>query len=119
MRAVGLVGIGDLGLAVARNLLGRAIEVVGYRRGAMDAFVAAGGQPGGSPRDVAERCDVVLTCLPTADSLADVVSGANGLAAAATTDLTVFELSTLPVAAKQRSAQRLQQVGATMLDCSV
>jgi 3-hydroxyisobutyrate dehydrogenase len=120
MAAVGLVGIGDLGFAIARNLMGRGHDVVGYRRRPMDAFVAAGGKPATSPRDVAERSEVVLTCLPTAESLTDVVSGVNGLAAAGgKSGLTIFELSTLPVSAKARSAQMLENAGAKMLDCAV
>ena len=116
MSTVGLIGIGDLGLAIAKNLIARGHEVWGFRRSSMDALVAVGGKAGASPRDVAERSEVVLTCLPAAQALVDVVSGPEGLAAARKPNLTVFELSTLPLSAKERGARLLKEVGARVVE---
>jgi 3-hydroxyisobutyrate dehydrogenase-like beta-hydroxyacid dehydrogenase len=116
---VGVVGLGSLGLPIARNLLAGGFDVVGFRRHPSPALAEAGGTAAASARDVAARCAIVVTCLPSAEALAEVVSGSRGLAQAATARTIVVELSTLPVAAKLEQQRVLASCGAAMLDCSV
>lgn len=108
-----------MGLAFAKNLIERGHTAIGYRRSAMDEFIAAGGTPATSPRDVAERADVVLVCLPNAAALAEVVSGPDGIAAAARDGLVVFDLNTFPAAEKEPHRQALAAKGMVMMDCTV
>jgi 3-hydroxyisobutyrate dehydrogenase len=119
MATVGLVGLGNLGMAMAANLIARGHRVVGYRRSAMTAFKAAGGSPAASPRDVAERSDLVVTSLPSGGALVEVVSGANGIASAKRPGLAVFELSTVPLKAKLAEKAKLEAAGMVMLDGTV
>ncbi len=116
---VGLVGIGNLGFAIARNLLGAGHRVVGYRRTMMDKFLAAGGEAGASPRDVAEKADVVLTSLPDAKALHEVYSGADGILAAGRVGLDAFELSTVPLKEKIIERDCAAAAGVTMVDCTI
>jgi 3-hydroxyisobutyrate dehydrogenase len=119
MATIGIVGLGNLGMAMAANLMARGHGVIGYRRSAMTAFEAAGGSPAASPRDVAERADLVVTSLPSGGALTEVVSGANGLAAAKCPGLAVFELSTVPLKAKLAEKAKLDAAGMVMLDGTV
>ena len=116
---IGLVGLGNLGFAMAANLREAGHEVIGYRRSAMDAFAAAGGVPAASPRELAGGADVVLTCLSSEDALNDVYLGADGLLAVARAGLVAFELSTLPLRAKLALRQAAEVAGATLLDGAV
>ncbi|MFM2129147.1 MAG: hypothetical protein RL477_693, partial [Pseudomonadota bacterium] len=75
--------------------------------------------PAASPREVAERSDFVVTSLPSGQALAEVCSGANGLAQAGRRGLAVFELSTLPLAAKLEQKAALETVGMVMLDGTI
>lgn len=117
--AVGIVGVGSLGLAFAKNIMATGRRVVGYRRSAMDAFAAAGGTPARSPRAVAQAADVVLTCLPGAAAMDDVVAGPDGLAAGVRAGQIVVDLSTFDPADKERARQALAAAGAVMLDGAV
>ena len=116
---VGLIGLGNLGLQIAHNLISFDFTVAGYRRGEMDHFVAAGGIPKNSPYDVARHSDIVFTCLPSAESLADVVSGPQGIAKAARPGSIVVELSTISIEAKHEQLEILTASGADMLDCTI
>lgn len=116
---IGLIGIGGLGLPIAVNLLQAGHTVIGYRRSSMDDFIKAGGTAGTSPADVAGRSDLVLTCLRGDGALHDVISGPDGVIAAGHAGLAVFDLSTLPLAAKRREAQALAAAGMEMLDCTI
>jgi 3-hydroxyisobutyrate dehydrogenase len=119
MATIGIIGLGNLGMAMAANLIARGHRVIGYRRSAMTAFEAAGGSPAASPRDVAERADLVVTSLPSGGALTEVVSGANGIVAAKRAGLAVFELSTVPLRAKLAEKAKLETAGMVMLDGTV
>jgi 3-hydroxyisobutyrate dehydrogenase len=116
---VGLVGIGNLGFAIARNLLGAGHRVVGYRRTMMEKFLAAGGEAGTSPRDVAEKADVVLTSLPSREALHEVFNGPEGILSGARDGLDVFELSTVSLKEKLVVRDAAEKAGVTMVDCTI
>lgn len=113
---VGLIGLGAIGHPLAVNLIDRGFDVVGYRRSAMDAFVAAGGTPASSPRAIGETCDIVLTVLPAADAVEEVLGGADGVLAAGRPGLTIVELSTLQMSEKETLRDMVEAAGSTMLD---
>ena len=85
----------------------------------MSDFVAAGGIAASACREVAENSDIVITCLPTNQSLVQAVSGPQGLTTGAHEGLDVIELSTIPLQVKLAQKTSLETVGATMLDCPI
>lgn len=120
-KLVGIVGIGIMGSAMARNLLKDGFRVVGYdvSDAAMEAFEKAGGERAGSPREVAERTAIMITSLPSVGALKAAVSGNDGLTTAKGERQIVIECSTLPLTAKQEAFEALAARGKTLLDCPV
>ncbi len=116
---IGLVGIGNLGFAIAQNLLEAGHRVVGYRRTMMEKFIAAGGEAGASPRDVAEKADVVLTSIRSREALHEVFSGPEGIFSAGRGGLDVFELSTVSLKEKLIIRDAAEKAGVTMVDCTI
>ncbi len=116
---IGLVGIGNLGFAIAQNLLEAGHRVVGYRRTMMEKFIAAGGEAGASPRDVAEKADLVLTSIPSRKALHEVFSGPEGIFSAGRGGLDVFELSTVSLKEKLIIRDAAEKAGVTMVDCTI
>ena len=119
METVGLIGIGKIGLPIAENLIKSGYRVVGYRRSAMTDFEQTGGIPAGSPAEVAAQADIVLTCLPSAKALDEVVQGKNGLVDAVRPGQIVVELGSHPVRVKERQIAPLAAKGATFVDGEV
>lgn len=117
MSTVGFLGVGRLGLPLAANLIEAGHEVACCSRGRSEALVAKGGRVAddGSPRAVAAEADVICTCLPTEDSLAEVVDGL----LQAGRPVTVVELSTFSIPFKREQRERLLAAGGEMLDCPV
>src|SRR5438270_3880072 len=75
-RRVGIVGIGIMGTAMMRNLVKDGFEVVGYdiAEVAMARLVESGGIAAASPRDVAEKTEILITSLPNVDTFEQVMT---------------------------------------------
>ena len=80
---LGFIGLGNLGGHLARRLLraGFTVTVHELKRERAAALIAAGAVWGGSPRQVADAADSVITCLPSPAAVAAVVEGADGVLA--------------------------------------
>jgi putative dehydrogenase len=120
-KTVGIVGIGIMGTAMARNLQKAGFAVVGYdpEPSAGERLVALGGQALESPRAVAEAAPIIITSLSKAEAFTDVIGGHNGIAGAAGTGQIVIECSTLPLALKQAAHAIMEKSGKVLLDCPV
>ncbi|HEV8016609.1 MAG TPA: NAD(P)-dependent oxidoreductase [Stellaceae bacterium] len=115
MTTIGIVGLGIMGGAIARNLLAAGMSVRGYD---IDAARLDALKPNGiatkSAGDAAQGADVVLTSLPSIEALDDTVAH---LLAAKVPGLVVAELSTLPIAVKEKARAALAGGGVILLDC--
>ena len=118
-RKVGMIGVGVMGMAMARNLIAGSFEVFGYDpvAAAMDKLAAAGGKPLPSPRAVAEQCPIAFLSLPSSEALSAVASGPDGIAAARGSGQIAIECSTLPLDVKRSAHEALVGGGKVLLDC--
>jgi len=113
---IGVIGIGIMGSAIARNLCRSGAEVRGYDVDAarLDILRGDGGAPAGSAAEAAAAAELVLTSLPSAWALDATVTS---LLAAPRPGLVVAELSTLPIDVKEKARDRLAEAGIVLLDC--
>jgi len=122
---VGFVGLGIMGLPMAKNLLDAGYPVVGHNRSdePTEELVEYGGSDGGSPAGVAEQSDVVCLCLPDSPDVEDVVLGEAGepdpLIEGVSEGMTVVDHSTISPTVAQSVADRLADEGASMLDAPI
>ena len=116
---IGIIGVGRMGLAMARNLIAQGYSVTGYRRSAMDDFIAAGGTPAASPAGVVAASDIVFTCLPDTTAVQDALARADGILGALKPGQIIVETTSLPPAEKRAHAARIAAAGGIMLDCPV
>jgi putative dehydrogenase len=115
----GFIGLGTMGSALSAHLLAAGWAVTGYDidPSRLAAHAGRGGEAATSPVGTAAGADVVVTSLPTAQALHDVVAGEAGLASAARPGLVVIETSTLPIAVKRQARDALAGRGTVLLDC--
>jgi 3-hydroxyisobutyrate dehydrogenase-like beta-hydroxyacid dehydrogenase len=118
MTTIGIIGLGIMGSAMARNLLRAGHPVVGHdvRASCRRALQKAGGSAVASSRVAGEQARIIITSLPSADALADTVAE---LSRSAPSPHIVIETSTLPIEVKERARARLQKRGTVLLDCPV
>ena len=120
-KKIGYIGLGVLGSAMVPNLIKSGFEVIGYdvRPEVLEELGKLGMTVACSPKDTAERSDVVITCLPTIKVLLDVFGGDDGIDKADKADQIVIETSTFPVDAKEKAKVFMEAAGKRLLDCPV
>jgi 3-hydroxyisobutyrate dehydrogenase-like beta-hydroxyacid dehydrogenase len=118
--AIGIVGLGIMGGAMAEALLAAGHRVCGYDvvAKARQRLKKAGGQPLASSAAVAKNAKIVITSLASVDALDDVVDQLvrDG---PRRDGCVVVETSTLPLADKERAMTRLRSIGVDTLDCPI
>jgi len=119
METIGFIGPGKIGLPISENLIKSGYRVLGYRRGSLADFEKIGGVPAKSPADIGAQCDIVLSCVPTAEAVNAVVNGPDGLIRSARPGQVIVELGSHPVPDKQKHVAPLAEKGAAYLDGEV
>jgi 3-hydroxyisobutyrate dehydrogenase-like beta-hydroxyacid dehydrogenase len=116
-----MVGLGNMGGNIAAGFLAAGYEVYGEDQNREQArgLVHDGLQWRGTPREVAEAVDILFTSLPD-DGVLDVVSsGADGILSGLAAGKIWVDMSTVSPNASRELAERVQALGATMLDAPV
>lgn len=116
---IGIVGVGRMGLAMARNLMAAGYTVIGYRRSAMDDFVSAGGVAAESPAALTTESDIVIVSVSGEDAVSDVLYGPSGVLTALDPGQILVETTSLAPDQKRAHAERVAAAGGVMLDCPV
>ena len=119
MDRVGIIGLGKMGMPIARNLAERGFEIIGYRRSGSPELIASGGVAAASPAEVAERADVLLSILPDAAAVEEVVCGEAGTLTKLRAGTVHIEMSTVDVGHKGRIRDAVRRCGGDLLDCPI
>lgn len=119
VQTVGMIGIGQLGLPIATNLMRAGFRVVGFRRTDREEFVRRGGHALESPAEVAEQADVVLLCLPSEQALNSVLSGSSGILERLKPGQIIIEMGTYTKAFKLAEAQQIERHGGRCVEAEV
>lgn len=118
---VGFIGLGVMGMSMARNLLaaGFPLTVHNRSRGKVDELVAAGARDGGSPAGVAGAAEVVFLCLPDTPDVDLILFGEDGVAEGIRAGSVLVDCSTISATETQAFAARLAEQGVAMIDSPV
>jgi 3-hydroxyisobutyrate dehydrogenase-like beta-hydroxyacid dehydrogenase len=115
---VGVIGLGIMGGAFAKNLVKAGWHVVGYDTNAARRREAkrAGAEIAQNAVELAAAVPTILTSLPKPEALADTV---RKIAGAKLKRKLLVELSTFKISDKEKAAAVLRKVGHQMIDCPV
>lgn len=118
--AVGFIGVGRMGRPMVVHLVRAGNRVVAWDNDAAGRrrAKAAGADVADSVRDVADRCRVVMVCLPTPAIVREVALGADGIAGGAAAKVYV-DLSTCGTDTARAVAEGLQAKGIAVVDSPV
>ena len=119
MHRVGLIGLGKMGLPIARNLMERGFAVTGYRRSGSPELAAAGGTVAGSSAEVAAEAEVLLSIVPDAAAVEEIICGQAGTLTTLRPGTIHIEMSTIDIGHKTRLRDAVRARGGDLLDCPV
>ena len=105
---IGFIGLGIMGKPMALRLVraGFPLVVHNLSRPSVDELVEAGADAASSPREVAERSDVVITMLPDSPDVEAVVLGKDGVIEGVREQMLLIDMSTIaPSTARHVHAQ--------------
>lgn len=91
--AVGFIGLGNLGSAMARRLAEQQVSLIVWNRTRAKA-VASGLPIADSPADLAKRCDTIILNLFDSQAVREVLTSSNGLLSAGLRGKTVIDTTT-------------------------
>jgi len=118
---VGFIGLGAMGLPMARNVAraGFPLTVWARRREAAEPILAAGASWADSPAALARDSDVVITIVTNSPDVRQVVTGPDGLLAGAHEGLTIVDMSTIAPTVSRKIAAQAAERGVQFLDAPV
>jgi 2-hydroxy-3-oxopropionate reductase len=118
---IGFIGLGIMGKPMAKNLLkaGHTLVVYDIVDAPVKELVAAGATAGSSPKDVAERNDLIITMLPNSPHVKKAVLGEGGVIEGAKPGSVLVDMSSIAPLASREVAAELAKKGIEMLDAPV
>lgn len=119
MSTVGFVGIGIMGGGMARNLVAAGFDVVVWNRTTSRAEAVEGAAVAESPRELADRCDVILICVSDSPDVEAVVRGDDGILAGLSAGALVVDHSTISPSVTRELAAAVTEAGGSWVDAPV
>ena len=121
MERVGFVGLGIMGLPMARNALraGFPVTVTNRTLQRCELLRGVGAAVAPTPRAVAEQSDIVVTMVTNTPDVEAVLFGADGVADGARDGMLAIDMSTISPAATRAFADRARKRGFRTLDAPV
>jgi 3-hydroxyisobutyrate dehydrogenase len=121
MLRVGFIGLGAMGLSMARNVLkaGFPLTVWARRSETADEIRAGGAKWAGSPDELARESDVIILSVTNSPDVEQLVTGEDGLLAGAVEGLVIVDMSTISPSVSRSLAERCAARGVAFLDAPV
>jgi 3-hydroxyisobutyrate dehydrogenase len=118
MAKIGFIGLGNMGLPMAGNLLKAGHEVVGYdlSEKALAGLADAGGTAADNPAAAVEDADIVVTALPAARHVKSIYCGQGGILDKARKGTVFIDCSTIDVASAREVIAEAEERGQKMVD---
>ena len=118
---IGFIGLGNAGGKLAGSLLrnGYDLTVRDLNEEFVSDFVSRGAKSAHSPKEMAELCDVIITCLPSPKACSQVMEADDGVLAGISRGKIWLEMSTTDEAEIRRIGALVEDTGALPVDCPV
>jgi 2-hydroxy-3-oxopropionate reductase len=120
--AVGFIGLGIMGRPMAKNLMEAGYELVVHNRSPEKAEELAeegDATAAGSPKEVAQACEIVITMLPDSPDVEAVVAGEDGVLEGIRDGALLVDMSTISPVVTEELSEKIRGRGASMLDAPV
>jgi 2-hydroxy-3-oxopropionate reductase len=119
MSKVGFIGLGIMGAPMAGHLIAGGHELFFYARKSRLDFTSKGAVACASPKEVAQKSDVVILMVPDTPDVADVLFSEYGVAAGLAKGKIVVDMSSISPIETKAFAARIEALGCDYVDAPV
>lgn len=121
MRSVGLIGLGLMGVSIARRLIasGYPLKVHNRTREKAESLLQLGAQWSDSPAGLARSVDILVTMVSNDEAIDAISQGKQGFLAAMSPSKTLLEMSTLSPGKIVQLQGSVRATGASILHCPI
>ncbi len=118
---IGFIGVGIMGKPMAKNLIRAGYDLLVHdtNRNAVEEVVRFGARAANSPREIAERSELIITMLPNSPQVEEVALGKDGLVEAVTKDQVYIDMSSIEPLIAGKVAKKMGEKGVECLDAPV
>jgi 3-hydroxyisobutyrate dehydrogenase len=118
---IGFIGLGVMGKPMASNLVtaGYSLTVWNRTRSKMNKLISQGATGADSPKEVAEKSDIVITIVSDSPDVEEIILGDNGVIRGAHDGLILIDMSTISPDVTRKLSEELAQKKVLMLDAPV
>tara|TARA_B110000438_G_scaffold279486_1_gene303947 strand:+ start:127 stop:1068 length:942 start_codon:yes stop_codon:yes gene_type:complete len=118
---IGFIGLGNVGGKLAGSLLRNKFNIIvrDLDKKKIKEFSEQGAQIANSPKELAEKSDLIITCLPSPEVCSKVMEAGDGIIKGLSKNKIWLEMSTTDSAEVKRIGTLVKATGATPLDCPV
>jgi putative dehydrogenase len=121
MKRIGIIGLGDMGIGLSRNIIKAGFKLTGFdlREERMQLLEKAGGKRGTSVADVGENSDTVFIMVLNGKQATNVVAGDDGLLKSMKPGSTIIVSATIEPSQTRQIEELLSGSGIAMIDAPV
>ena len=121
MKKVGVIGLGDMGIGLAKNIIDSGFSCTGFdlRAERLQMLEAMGGRAAHSPREVGEQSDAVFIMVMNGRQVMDVITAEDGLLKSLKPGSTIILSATVEPKDARAAAQALEGTGVNLIDTPV
>ena len=118
---VGFIGLGNVGGKLAGSLLRNKFDLTvrDLDENLTKPFVEQGAKIANTAKELAEKVDLIITCLPSPEICSEVMEGSDGILNGLSENKIWLEMSTTDEAEVKRIGQKVIEKKAIPLDCPV
>jgi len=118
---IGFIGLGIMGLPMAKNLIKAGYPLIAYdlNEKSLNQLLHEGAQSATSCKDAASKCDIIITMLPNSPDVQKVVLEEEGIIFGVSSGQILIDMSSIAPLVSQDIAKKLSSRGVEMLDAPV
>ena len=115
---VGFIGLGNVGGKLADSLLRNGFDLMvrDLDESLTESFASKGAKVANSPKELAQKVDLVITCLPSPSICSEVMESENGVIVGLSKNKIWLEMSTTDESEVKRIGELVKSKGAIPLD---
>lgn len=121
MKRIGIVGLGDMGIGLSRNIIGAGFELTGFdlRPERRQMLEGLGGKPAASISEVGKNSDTVFVMVLNGKQVQSVILDEGGLAGSMAPGSCVIVTATIMPSELEAVVPRLREKGIRLIDSPV